>query len=292
MYILLITWYSLPSLKETIGPDVYWQTQPRNPLQSVELRAPEHTSRQNSSAVHTAQHQARGRPPVSHSTNTNSTLQYAMYASSTESASRAGSVSTASESTWAYSTASSPVTPYVTPSSSDADGQRKGHKGRKIRKQRSSKNDAKNGKEKRQRAELSGIFQLHQDILELYCGSLHGTGQSAGNAKTSGLGIRKLDIAHQFIAVLLPFFDEAFKEALETGRVEEFHAKCKQLSEKQDPTFDTLMYGTGHHCRRGENQTCATHGLINWIQCRITRVKENFKRNVASFLEECKRRRA
>jgi hypothetical protein len=187
---------------------------------------------------------------------------------------------------------------YATPSSSDTNDIRKGRKGRNGRKGGRGKNDTKNGKEKRQRAELSGIFQIHQDVLEMYCGSVHGIGQSAGNAKTSGLGKKKIDGELAFITVLLHFFDAAFKEALRTGKVEEFEAKCHRLQtecldrDSKDPTVGTLMYGTGRSCRRGEHEICATHGEMNWIECRITRVKENFEKNVALFLEECERRMA
>jgi hypothetical protein len=209
---------------------------------------------------------------------------------STESNSRQSSVSTA------YSSVTSFAEEYTSPSvSSSSDTDENGH-GRHGRR---GHNASKNTKEKKHRADLGLAMQRKQFILEFYCGYVHGSEQSAGNAKTSGLTFNKLDIENASIALEVGMIDYLYKKALENGTKDELRDWCRRLQteylerlgeDMKDPTYGTLIYDHGPRCIRGVNGACTTHNEQDVNQCRRARARENFKRNEELYLQDCEPR--
>jgi hypothetical protein len=176
-----------------------------------------------------------------------------------------------------------------TSSASDTDDNGYGRRARR------GQNSSKNRKEKKHRADLGFAMQTRQFSLQCYADYVHGSEQSAGNAKSSGLNYNKLDIDNGHIAMSVRSFDYLFKKALENGtkdELQEWFRRCQteyleQEGDFKDPTYGTLMYDAGPRCFRDTNGACFTHGEQDINQCRRARARETFNRNVELYLQEC-----
>ncbi|KAK5171379.1 uncharacterized protein LTR77_004523 [Saxophila tyrrhenica] len=167
-----------------------------------------------------------------------------------------------------------------------------GHDRCRIEKHRALR---KKDKERANRNHLQEVAQQFENILSTFgSGSiLRGNKQSSGNATTSGLQFKKIDVMKLVAALLCGLLQQGSEAAIRTGTEAEFQANLHEIidkyrdSESDDPTAGTFLENRGHKCRNDENgddkKRCVVHGHASWAECRSTQAQRVFQRNVQAF---------